>query len=239
MEKQDVSIIFLFSFKYANTEIMSNICVISEQPELSELLQQHPVIPDVEVRFVAYGQPVPEVVSVFLVQLDAEDTEGWLAAYTGTAPVLALLPKKAESRFWLLRERWLEEKGVEVEWCILPARLPQLIERIRFYLKRSVKQAKSHLLLLNSDYRLDVGGHSLYSNDGHIVLTEKETSLLEFLHRHAPNPVPREKLLHAIWGYGEHIDTHTLETHIYRLRQKIGHASPLIVTTEEGYGLVV
>jgi DNA-binding response OmpR family regulator len=73
-----------------------------------------------------------------------------------------------------------------------------------------------------------------------IRLTEKETNILKFLHR-SGDTVPRETLLHEVWGYNPAVTTHTLETHIYRLRQKIeidpGHAR-LLITESGGYRLM-
>ena len=60
----------------------------------------------------------------------------------------------------------------------------------------------------------------LDSNEKKIRLTEKETNILKFLYR-SGETVPRETLLHEVWGYNPAVTTHTLETHIYRLRQKI------------------
>jgi DNA-binding response OmpR family regulator len=73
-----------------------------------------------------------------------------------------------------------------------------------------------------------------------IRLTEKETNILKFLYR-SGDTVPRETLLHEVWGYNPAVTTHTLETHIYRLRQKIeenpGQAQ-ILVTESGGYRLV-
>jgi DNA-binding response OmpR family regulator len=73
-----------------------------------------------------------------------------------------------------------------------------------------------------------------------IRLTEKETNILKFLHR-SGDTVPRETLLHEVWGYNPAVTTHTLETHIYRLRQKI-ESDPsrarLLVTESGGYRLM-
>ena len=57
--------------------------------------------------------------------------------------------------------------------------------------------------------------------DKKIRLTEKETNILKFLYRAPDGVVPRDLLLHEVWGYNAGVTTHTLETHIYRLRQKI------------------
>jgi DNA-binding response OmpR family regulator len=70
---------------------------------------------------------------------------------------------------------------------------------------------------------------------------EKETAILRFLYRAGQLPVSRETLLQEVWGYNSGVTTHTLETHIYRLRQKIEKdaASPEILVTEAGgYKLV-
>ncbi|MBN9566649.1 MAG: response regulator transcription factor [Alphaproteobacteria bacterium] len=73
-----------------------------------------------------------------------------------------------------------------------------------------------------------------------IRLTEKETNILKFLHRSGAT-VARDTLLHEVWGYNPAVTTHTLETHIYRLRQKIeinpGQAQ-ILVTESGGYRLM-
>ena len=75
---------------------------------------------------------------------------------------------------------------------------------------------------------------------GKVRLTEKETSILKFLYRAGDKVITRDVLLHEVWGYNAGITTHTLETHIYRLRQKIepdpGNAR-LLVTDAGGYRL--
>jgi len=73
-----------------------------------------------------------------------------------------------------------------------------------------------------------------------IRLTEKETNILKFLYR-SGDTVGRETLLHEVWGYNPAVTTHTLETHIYRLRQKIERdpaEAQILVTESGGYRLV-
>jgi DNA-binding response OmpR family regulator len=73
-----------------------------------------------------------------------------------------------------------------------------------------------------------------------IRLTEKETNILKYLYRAGDKPVSREELLAEVWGYNAGVTTHTLETHVYRLRQKI-EADPanarLLLTEAGGYRL--
>jgi DNA-binding response OmpR family regulator len=74
-------------------------------------------------------------------------------------------------------------------------------------------------------------------------LTEKEAAILAYLQRGAGRAVPRDELLAQIWGYADAIATHTLETHIYRLRRKLaGDGSapvPQLVSDGAGYRLIV
>ena len=69
-----------------------------------------------------------------------------------------------------------------------------------------------------------------------IRLTDKELAILKFLYRSDARPVGREILLHEVWGYNPAVTTHTLETHIYRLRQKLetNPANPALLLTEQG-----
>jgi DNA-binding response OmpR family regulator len=75
-----------------------------------------------------------------------------------------------------------------------------------------------------------------------IRLTEKEAAILAFLHRMGERAVPRQELLTEVWGYNPAVTTHTLETHIYRLRRKI-EADPgkacLLITEAGGYRLAI
>lgn len=78
------------------------------------------------------------------------------------------------------------------------------------------------------------------STDKKIHLTERETTLLKYLYRIGDRPAPRQALLDEVWGYNAGVTSHTIETHIYRLRQKI-EPNPanaqFLVTESEGYRL--
>lgn len=75
-----------------------------------------------------------------------------------------------------------------------------------------------------------------------IRLTEKECNILKFLYRSGGKVVSRDVLLHEVWGYNAGVTTHTLETHIYRLRQKVEPdptEARLLVTEQGGYKLAI
>lgn len=70
-------------------------------------------------------------------------------------------------------------------------------------------------------------------------LTEKETAICKYLYKNSDKYVSKQDLLTQVWGYAEDATTHTVETHIYRLRQKVevGGGAPLIETSDGGYRL--
>ena len=71
-------------------------------------------------------------------------------------------------------------------------------------------------------------------------LTEKETAILKYLYRAGNQMITRETLLNEVWGYNAAVTTHTLETHVYRLRQKIEtdpSNADILVTVTGGYQL--
>ena len=87
-------------------------------------------------------------------------------------------------------------------------------------------------------WKFNFAGKILSFQDKEIRLTEKEAAILNFLF-HQKASVDKETLLREIWGYGEGISTHTLETHIYRLRQKLEQTGITFSTVNtEGYRLI-
>lgn len=117
----------------------------------------------------------------------------------------------------------------------LPVRFSEVLRQVARWLSQAPATAQQ---VLNALWSLDVQRRELISSGSTIALTDKETELLAALLRSPQEGISREALLKSIWGYGEHIDSHTLETHIYRLRNKLQpalHAGQGILTTESGY----
>lgn len=120
-----------------------------------------------------------------------------------------------------------------------PYRLGALLDR----LETMRDQGENPQILRFDTCELDAVYCLFYADDrpdrAGIKLTEKEMEILIYLAGHSKNtPVKRDDLLAAVWGYGDNIETHTLETHIYRLRQKIedNPAKPaFLVTSDDGY----
>ena len=88
-------------------------------------------------------------------------------------------------------------------------------------------------------YFLNKNEKKLSKNGNEIILTEKEIQLLELFLKNK-NPISKNKILSSVWNYSLDADTHTVETHIYRLRKKINDEfsdDNFIVNTKEGYSL--
>jgi DNA-binding response OmpR family regulator len=126
------------------------------------------------------------------------------------------------------------------DYIAKPFRLLELMARIRAQLRSF--EASEDAVLTIGPYMFRPAGRLLVDsrNNRRIHLTTKETALLRLLHRAGNQVVEREELLNNIWGYNSLVRTHTLETHIYRLRQKIERdpTDPrLLVTHRKGYRL--
>jgi DNA-binding response OmpR family regulator len=127
------------------------------------------------------------------------------------------------------------------DYIAKPFRLGVLLARLRAQLRQ---------FELSDDATFPIGPYTfrpsakmLTSPDSNrkIHLTEKETAILKYLYRMGDRAVARDVLLDEVWGYNAGVTTHTLETHIYRLRQKIEPDpanSHILVTEAGGYRLV-
>jgi DNA-binding response OmpR family regulator len=125
------------------------------------------------------------------------------------------------------------------DYVTKPFRFAVLLARVRAHL-RSHEQSEDAVFSIGP-YEFRPASKLLLDDKGKkIRLTEKETNILKYLYRAGPKPVSREELLTEVWGYNAGVTTHTLETHIYRLRQKIepepGQAR-LLLTDAGGYRL--
>jgi DNA-binding response OmpR family regulator len=121
-----------------------------------------------------------------------------------------------------------------------PFRFAVLLARIRAHLRQH--EGSHDALFQIGPYTFSPSAKHLVSEAGERMrLTEKETAILRYLYRAREHVVDRDTLLREVWGYNAAVTTHTLETHIYRLRQKI-ESDPanaqLLVTETGGYRLI-
>lgn len=126
------------------------------------------------------------------------------------------------------------------DYVTKPFKFPVLLARIRAQL-RTHEQSEDAVFQLGPYTFKPAMKMLIDERERKIRLTEKETNILKFLYRAPDGVVPRDVLLHEVWGYNAGVTTHTLETHIYRLRQKIEpdpSNARLLVTESGGYRLV-
>ena len=126
------------------------------------------------------------------------------------------------------------------DYVTKPFRFPVLLARIRAQLRQH-EQSEDAVFQLGPYTFQPAQKLRLDEMEKKIRLTEKETNILKFLLRATDGVVARDVLLHEVWGYNAGVTTHTLETHIYRLRQKIEpdpSNARLLVTESGGYRLV-
>ncbi len=126
------------------------------------------------------------------------------------------------------------------DYITKPFRLGVLLARLRAQLRQH-EQSEDAVFTIGP-YTFQPSAKTLTddSDDRRVRLTEKEAAILKYLFRASGKVVPRETLLNEVWGYNAGVTTHTLETHVYRLRQKIetdpGKAE-ILLTEGGGYRL--
>ena len=126
------------------------------------------------------------------------------------------------------------------DYVTKPFRFAVLLARMRAQL-RTHEQSEDAIFTIGH-YTFRPSQKLLTEEDGNKVrLTEKETAIMKYLYRAEQKVISRDELLEQVWGYNSGVTTHTLETHIYRLRQKVEKDpsnARLLVTEGGGYKLV-
>ena len=118
-----------------------------------------------------------------------------------------------------------------------PIKINDLIQtlNINFLKSKFIEQSKIDL----GRYNLDLNSRILNQNEKELELTEKESSILIFL-KQSKDPVKIDQLQEKVWGYNSELETHTVETHVYRLRKKINdkfYDNEFIISDKKGYFL--
>jgi len=208
---------------------------------LGEQLAMHPEFAVAQAHNVAaartaISQTPPDVVimDVGLPDMDGREAVRLLRSEGFKRPIIMLTGRDSDADTVI---------GLEAganDYIVKPFRFAVLLARIRVQMRQHEASEEAEFLIGPYTFRpatkvlIDAKGAKLR-------LTEKEASILRFLHRAERQSVPRETLLREVWGYNANVTTHTLETHIYRLRQKIEDnptEARLLVTDGGGYKLL-
>ena len=174
------------------------------------------------------------IMDVGLPDMDGREAVKLLRKGGFKAPVIMLTAQDSESDTIL---------GLEAganDYVTKPFRFAVLLARIRAQLRQH-EQSEDAVFTIGR-YTFRPSAKMMVDDRAQKVrLTEKETNILKFLYRAQDGVVARDVLLHEVWGYNAGVTTHTLETHIYRLRQKIEPEpsnARLLVTESGGYRLL-
>lgn len=127
------------------------------------------------------------------------------------------------------------EMGAD-DYIVKPFSMRELLLRIRAILRRSTPEAGSAERQINAGaIAIDCGSHRVTVAEQEIELTSTEYKLLLYLAEHRGRVLKRELLLQDVWGYNFVGDTRTVDTHVTRLRNKLGEAGEMIKTVR-GFG---
>ena len=169
------------------------------------------------------------IMDVGLPDIDGREAVRMLRKNGFKAPVIMLTGHDTDSDTILGLESGAND------YVAKPFRFAVLLARIRAQLRQH--DASEDAVFNIGPYTFRPSSKLLVNPKGNKVrLTEKETAILRYLYRAGRRPVSREILLQEVWGYNSGVTTHTLETHIYRLRQKVEKdaSNPAILVTEAG-----
>jgi len=180
------------------------------------------------------GQVDLVIMDVGLPDMDGREAVRVLRKNAFKAPIIMLTGHTTDSDTILGLESGAND------YVSKPFRFAVLLARIRAQLRQH--EASEDAIFNIGPYTFRPSSRLLLNPKGNKVrLTEKETAILRYLYRAGQRPVSRDTLLQEVWGYNSGVTTHTLETHIYRLRQKVEKdaTNPAILVTEAGgYRLV-
>ena len=128
------------------------------------------------------------------------------------------------------------------DFVVKPIKIAILLARLRAHIRQY--EQNEHAVLNFGTYSFRPGAKVLLDTktNKEIRLTDKETAIIKFLYLSSGQVVSKSVLLDEVWGYNAGMTTHTLETHVYRLRQKIERdpsKTELLVTEANGYRLAV
>ncbi|MBE6451910.1 MAG: hypothetical protein E7012_00260 [Alphaproteobacteria bacterium] len=123
-----------------------------------------------------------------------------------------------------------------------PAKLSYFLDELHSCINRFENKSEGYIYFNRYEVRPIAKEIINLRNQEVTKLTEKEVAIIKYLYKNQDRLVSKNDLLQEVWEYSPDVSTHTIETHIYRLRQKVEHDSPddqLILTVEGGYRLKV
>ena len=118
-----------------------------------------------------------------------------------------------------------------------PLKMNKIIEAININFLKIKFNQQSHIIIGN--YKLNLNSRKMFDSEKDLDLTEKEADIIIFL-KNSKKPVSIDELQTHVWGHSSKLETHTVETHIYRLRKKISdefNDNNFILSLDAGYSI--
>ena len=146
-----------------------------------------------------------------------------------------LLNLKSNSNYLILTKKEIPELNNQIIFDKFPISIFKILEKINIELIKKNFQKQSEILIGN--YIFNINSREMSSNANKLKLTEKEINSIIYLLK-ANKPVKIRELQSNVWGYQSQLETHTVETHIYRLRKKISKVfkdENFILSKDNGY----
>ena len=145
------------------------------------------------------------------------------------------LDLKAQDNYLVISNKKIKDIKNQIEITNFPIDLVKLVENINIkFLKKNYSQQSEIDLGV---YKLNLNSRKIYNSEKSLDLTEREANIIVFL-KNSKKPVKISKLQTEVWGHNSKLETHTVETHIYRLRKKINDIfsdSNFIKSSKLGY----
>jgi len=141
---------------------------------------------------------------------------------------------------FLLGKNGVEYENIDAEIIMKPLILTSLLDCLKSGIHMFENSEEGYLRFNQYELRPLVKEILNERNNEITKLTEKEVSIIKYLYKAGNKIVSKNELLQEVWGYSPDVTTHTIETHIYRLRQKVEHediSAQLILTSDGGYQL--
>ncbi len=224
---------------------MSHVLIVDDERDLAELIDfnlktagfSSHIASTGEEALEAARQQRPELVLLDLMLPDMPGTQvcQQLRAEAATRDILiVMLTAKGEEADRV--------RGFEVgadDYVTKPFSVRELVLRLKAILRRSSAPHSTAAPLTLGALRLDVTAHRFYVEDTEVMLTALEFRLLEHLLTRVGRVQTRDQLLEEVWGLSSSLETRTIDTHVMRLRDKLGPARALLETVRGvGYRIV-
>ena len=148
-----------------------------------------------------------------------------------------ILIKELKNDMLVISKQKINNLNNQMQIDKAPIRIDKLIEQINLKFLKDTFQSQSDIPI--GAYRLNLNSRKISKDNKIIDLTEREINLILFLKKNS-SPVKIDKLQKEVWGYSSQLETHTVETHIYRLRKKIKEEfadENFIKSLKDGYSI--